>query len=952
MITEDSHGPLISWNSSSDFCDWSGVSCGKRHRRVIAIRLQSQGLQGSLSPHVGNMSFLRVLSLGNNSFQGTIPCELGRLSRLRILALSWNKFKGVIPTNLSGCSNLKKLWLNKNNLVGSIPMEISFLSTLTELVFHENQLTGGIPPFLANLSSIEILSLTRNPLGGSIPHTLGRWKRIKEFYLGVCNLNGTIPASIYNFSLLTKFGLDFNQLVGSLSPTFGSMVPNLIQLQMGTNQLSGLLPSSISNCSKLHTLSMSENYFSGKVTIDFANLKDIVYINLSKNNFSGPRKYNALEFIGSLTNCSSLKTLSLSQCKLQGVVPTSIGNLSHQLSSLFLAGNQLYGILPSSIGNLGSLTYLALGANRFTSKIPPTIGMLKKLQFASLYGNQFSGQIPNAIGNLSLLNVLYLDSNNLGGYIPSSLGNCRNLLELYLSDNKLSGNIPEQLLQLSSLSVKLDLSHNNLSGSLSAEVGNLKTLSILDLSNNDLSGNIPSSLGDCDSLLQLSLRSNLFQGMIPASLSSLKGLEELDVSKNNLSGPIPPFLERLALQLLNISNNNFEGKVPVQGVFSNASAFSILGNNKLCGGLVELALPKCKETHKHKKRFSLFVVFILIISTLLFGSCFVYVWFKKKSKAQQHQSLTTEQFCRVSYHQLFKGTDGFSETNLIGKGEFSSVYKGTLDQYDNLVAIKVLHLQIRGAHRSFVAECEAWRSIRHRNLLKILTSCSGIDIQGNDFKALVYEFMPNGSLHECLHSNANTSRLGLIQRISILIDVASALDYLHNQCSTTIVHGDIKPRNILLDNDMVAHVGDFGLVKFLKASSNQNSSTGVRGTIGYAPPEYGLGSEMTSSGDVYSFGILLLEVMIGKKPIDDIFNESHSLHKFAHVALQGHISDIIDDDAIVVQSTQAKAQKIEECLASIVKVGVTCSMESPSQRMNINSVVHELLHIRDVLQNI
>ncbi|KAL7611579.1 hypothetical protein Lser_V15G08893 [Lactuca serriola] len=276
-----------------------------------------------------------------------------------------------------------------------------------------------------------------------------------------------------------------------------------------------------------------------------------------------------------------------------------------------------------------------------------------------------------------------------------------------------------------------------------------------------------------------------------------------------------------------------------------------------------------------------------------------------------------------------------------------------------IVAVKLIHLQNRGAHKSFIAECEAWRSIRHRNLLKIITSCSSVDFQGNDFKALVYEFMPNGSLHDWLHSTASVSKLNLLQRIKTLIDVASALDYLHNHCLPTIVHCDVKPSNILLDDDMVAHVGDFGLARFIGTNSNQNSTSGIRGTIGYAPPEYGVGSEITSSGDVYSFGILLLEVITGKRPTDNIFNEGLSLHEFADMVMLDHLTDVIDDDllnflqkdAIATQYTSAHAKKIEECLSSTVKIGVSCSMESPLQRMNIENVVHELQHILDKLQN-
>ncbi|PWA44551.1 protein kinase-like domain-containing protein [Artemisia annua] len=954
-ITHDPYKVLTSWNHSFHFCEWSGISCGKRHKRVTVLRLESQGLEGSLSPHVGNLSFLRMLSLSNNSFQGTIPHELGRLSRLRLLYLDENKFSGVIPTNLSACSYLEDLWLNLNELTGSIPKEMSLLSKLATLAIHLNNLTGGIPPFLGNITSIEVFYAVGNPFGGSIPDTLGHWKSLKEFYSGECNLYGSIPHSIFNLSLLLNFSLPDNHLTDSLPSEIGNQLPNLKRLQLRDNELTGILPPSLSNCSKLGYFEMSTNNFSGKpMTIDFSKLRDIEIIKLHDNNFHGRGEADDMRFIDSLKNCTKLVDLALDNCNLIGVLPMSIGNLSNQLSSLYLGGNQLFGSLPSSISSLVGLTTLSLENNRFKGRIPTTIGKLQNLQYLNLYSNQFSGPIPDDIGNLSLLTLLYLDSNKLEGHIPSSLGNCKELIRLHLSDNRLSGKIPKQLLQLPSLTIFLDLSHNNLYGSIPSEIKDLKMLSGLDLSYNKLSGTITSSLGECISLGELYLSGNIFEGVIPPSFSSLRGLKVLDISQNNLSGKIPQFLDKWnSLEFLDLSFNNFEGEVPVVGVFANASAFSVLGNNRLCGGLVTLELPKCKEMSSKKKRFPFFILVIVIAPTLLIVLCCVYLLCKKKRNSQQSQSSGSERFMKVSYGQLLKATDGFSGANLIGEGGHSSVYKGILDSNDDKsVAVKVLHLQSRGAHKSFIAECEAWRNVRHRNLLKIITSCSSTDFQGNDFKALVYEFMPNGSVHDWLHSSAYISKLNLLQRINILRDVATALDYLHNRCQTTIVHGDLKPSNILLDDDMVAHVGDFGLARLLGTDLNQNSSTGVKGTIGYAPPEYGIGSEMTSCGDVYSFGILLLEVMTGKRPTDDMFKEGLSLHKFAYMALPDHVVDVIDDDAIVLQSTEANAKKVEECLAATIKIGVSCSVDSPPQRMKIEIVVNELQRILDVLQNI
>ncbi|KAI6675500.1 hypothetical protein NL676_003406, partial [Syzygium grande] len=276
----------------------------------------------------------------------------------------------------------------------------------------------------------------------------------------------------------------------------------------------------------------------------------------------------------------------------------------------------------------------------------------------------------------------------------------------------------------------------------------------------------------------------------------------------------------------------FEGMLPREGVFKNATATSIIGNNELCGGLPEFNLHSCISRSSKCRKINI----VILSTSIIFGVLVAVV------------ILAFIYNCCASYRTLLNANNGFSSTNLIGVGSFGSVYRGILEVNGTVVAVKVLNLVRHGALKSFMVECEALRNIKHRNLLKILTICSGSDYQGNDFKALVYQFMDNGSLERWLHPNTTLShhnelleKLNFIRRINIAIDVASVLDYLHHQCHIPIVHCDLKPSNILLDAEMVAHVGDFGLAKFLLGSSldtvvNQMSSMGLRGTIGYAPP--------------------------------------------------------------------------------------------------------------------
>ncbi|XP_042483540.1 LRR receptor-like serine/threonine-protein kinase EFR [Macadamia integrifolia] len=970
---DDPYRVLSSWNDSIHFCNWAGVKCGRRHyQRVIGLELIDNGLGGNISPHIGNLSFLQFIDISNNRFNGEIPKEIGNLFRLQSIVFENNTFQGELPTSLANCTCLREIDFTQNNLVGKIPIELTSLSKLEIIDIEVNGLIGDIPASLGNISSLQVIFFNTNDLQGRIPESLGQLTNLYFLSFAVNKLSGMFPLSLYNISSLNAIVLPQNQLEGNLPRDIGLTLPYLQYLAFGKNLFSGNIPSSISNISTLEIFDLDGNNFFGRVPNNLGNLQNLKVFDIGKN-LCGIGEADDLDFVNSLVNCTNIRHLDLPHNRFEGRLPNFKANLSTQLSVLLLQGNQISGTIPAGIVNLVNLTLLDSELNFLEGIIPSGIGKLPKLQRLFLGGNKLSGHIPSSIGNLTLLYELHLEANNFNASIPSSLGNCKHLQYLTLDHNKLQGPIPKQLFHISSLSISLDLSYNSLVGSIPIEIGNLKSLSTLDISKNRLSGEIPSSIGGCNSLEHLYLGGNFLEGTIPQSLILLKGLQDLDLSNNNLSSQIPKDLENLlGLRSLNLSFNNLEGEVPTKGIFGNKSTILVNGNNKLCGGIAELQLPACTTKREKSHAFKRVLAIISVVLGLLFISTFFTLyWIRKSKRKTPATSLIGDLFFKqISYKELFLATEGFSSANFLGSGSFSSVYKGIVNEDETIVAVKVLNLQNSRAYKSFMAECKALRNIRHRNLVKILTSCSSLDSKGKDFKALVYEFMPNGSLDVWLHFSVeahNHSRnLSLLQRLNIAIDVASALDYLHYHCYVPIVHCDLKPSNVLLDSDMTAHVSDFGLARLLlelddNSSQTQTSTIGIKGSIGYAAPEYGMGGKATIQGDVFSYGILLLEMFTGKRPTDKMFTDGLNLHNFAKAALSLDMMQILDptllpneehgeeieEEAInQAEGPSRRIDKWQDCIMSIIEIALQCSMESPRERMHMNDVVKELHSIK------
>uniref|UniRef100_A0ACD5ZCY1 Uncharacterized protein n=1 Tax=Avena sativa TaxID=4498 RepID=A0ACD5ZCY1_AVESA len=376
--------------------------------------------------------------------------------------------------------------------------------------------------------------------------------------------------------------------------------------------------------------------------------------------------------------------------------------------------------------------------------------------------------------------------------------------------------------------------------------------------------------------------------------------------------------------------------------------------------------------HGLRKHHFIITVVTPIIAVIILSMSLMLLFFtmKKKSRARPTTirgfQLMGDRYPRVSYAELVKGTSGFATGNLIGKGRYGSVYKCglVLKNIMTTVAVKVFDLEQSGSSKTFLAECEALSKIRHRNLISFITCCSSSDSNQNDFKAIVFEFMTNGSLDRWLNLDVRASQelqgLTLAQRLNIAVDIADALDYLHNNCEPPIVHCDLKPSNILLDEDLVAHVGDFGLAKILPEPATEQpidskSSIGIRGTIGYVAPEYGQGGQVSPCGDVYSFGIVILELFTGMAPTHDMFRDGLTLQKHVENAFPGTLMQIVDPVLLSIEEAMASRSwegsnamgHVSDAVLSVMKVSLSCCEHNPADRMCMRDASTAIRRIRD-----
>ncbi|XP_062228427.1 LRR receptor-like serine/threonine-protein kinase ER1 isoform X3 [Phragmites australis] len=872
---------LYDW-AGDDYCSWRGVLCDNVTFAVAALNLSGLYLEGEISPAVGSLKSLVSIDLKSNGLSGQIPDEI------------------------ADCSSLRTLDFSFNSLDGDIPFSISKLKHLENLILKNNQLIGTIPSTLSQLPNLKFLDLAQN------------------------KLTGEIPRLIYWNEVLQYLGLRGNRLEGSLSPDMCQLT-GLWYFDVKNNSLTGVIPDTIGNCTSFQVLDLSYNQFTGPIPFNIGFLQ-VATLSLQGNKFTGPIP----SVIGLM---QALAVLDLSYNQLSGPIPSILGNLTYT-EKLYMQGNRLAGPIPPELGNMSTLHYLELNDNQLTGCIPPELGKLTGLFDLNLANNNLEGPIPDNLSSCVNLNSFNAYGNKLNGTIPRSLRKLESMTYLNLSSNYLGGPIPIELSRINNLDT-LDLSCNMITGPIPSAIGSLEHLLRLNLSKNGLVGFIPAEFGNLMSVMEIDLSNNHLGGLIPQELGMLQNLMLLKLENNNITGDVSSLINCFSLNNLNVSYNNLAGVVPTDNNFSRFSPDSFLGNPELCG----YWLGSCSTSHQEKPPISKAAILgiavggLVILLMILVAVCRPHrpPVFKDVSVSKQVSNVPPKlvilhmNMALLVYEDIMRMTENLSEKYIIGYGASSTVYKCDLKDCKP-VAIKKLYAHYPQSLKEFETELETVGSIKHRNLV----SLQGYSLSpvGN---LLFYDYMENGSLWDVLHEGpSKKKKLDWETRLRIALGSAQGLSYLHHDCSPRIIHRDVKSKNILLDKDYEAHLTDFGIAKSLCVSKT-HTSTYVMGTIGYIDPEYARTSRLNEKSDTYSYGIVLLELLTGKKPVD---NECNLHHLILSKTANNAVMETVDPDIADTCKDLGEVKKI-------FQLALLCTKRQPSDR----PTMHEVVRVLDCLVN-
>ncbi|PIA36074.1 hypothetical protein AQUCO_03400168v1 [Aquilegia coerulea] len=920
-------------------------------RKLQDLILNSNQLTGKIPIELGDCINLKNLFLFDNRLGGNLPSELGKLSSLEVLRLGGNNgIVGRIPSELGECGNLTVLGLADTQVSGSLPASLGRLRNLETLSIYTAMLSGEIPPEIGNCSKLVNLYLYQNSLSGAIPTELGKLRKLERMLLWQNDLVGAIPEEIGNCSSLIMIDLSLNSLSGSIPWSIGKL-SQLEALMLSNNNISGSIPNVISNATNLSQLQLDTNQISGLLPMELGMLKKLMVFFAWQNQLEG-------SIPSTLASCSSLQSLDLSHNSLTGSIPPGLFQLQN-LTKFLLVSNDISGVIPPEVGNCTSLVRFRLADNRISGEIPREIGGLRSLNFLDVSANRIVGVVPDEIGNCVQLQMVDLSNNTLRGSLPASISSLTALQVLDLSLNQFVGLIPASFGRLASLN-KLILRGNSFSGSIPASLGLCSSLQLLDLSNNALSGGIPIELCRIEALdIALNLSGNALIGPIPPQISSLSKLSVLDISHNKLGGELTPLSGLENLVTLNISYNNFTGYLPDNKLFHQLSGVELEGNQGLCSwerdscflndvAGKELSRNNRNITKSRRVKLAIALLITMTVALVVFGIMAVI----RTRRVVRHDDdseiggggswpwqFTPFQKLNFSVDQVLKC---LVDDNVIGKGCSGVVYRADMDNGEVIAVKKLWPTAVAsgnnndddkcGVRDSFSAEVKTLGSIRHKNIVRFLGCC-----WNRSTKLLMYDYMPNGSLGSLLHERTG-SCLEWDLRYQIVLGAAQGLAYLHHDCSPPIVHRDIKANNILIGLEFEPYIADFGLAKLVDDGDFARSSNTVAGSYGYIAPEYGYMLKITEKSDVYSYGVVVLEVLTGKQPIDPTIPDG--LHVVDWVRQRRGGIEVLDS------SLRTRPESEVEEMMQALGVALLCVTPSPDDRPTMKDVAAMLKEIR------
>ncbi|KAJ0623825.1 putative protein kinase RLK-Pelle-LRR-VII-1 family [Helianthus annuus] len=829
----DSSSHLSSWNQDDiSPCSWKFITCNPATGRVTELSLIGLNLSGKIGRGLEKVQNLQVLNLAHNNFTGSLNLQLSLLNNLESVNLSRNGLSGNIPPFLTNSRRLKFLDLSKNSLSGPVRDEF-FLScsSLRVLSLSGNILNGPIPNSVSQCTTLNHLNLSKNRFSGNPDFAAGLWllTRIRTLDLSHNTLTGRVPDGVSNLHYLKELFLQ-------------------------GNHFSGGLPSDLGLCSHLRKLDLSNNLFTESVPVSIQGLSSLTYLNLANNVLTG----DFPEWIGEL---NGLEYLDVSGNGLTGTLPESVGGLG-VLTYMSLSGNNISGNIPKSLIYSSKLSVVRLRGNKFNGSIPEGLFELGLSQI-DLSRNQLTGSVPPGSSRLfETLESMDLSANRLTGDIPAEMGLLSKLRYLNLSWNNFETRMPLKLGYFENLTV-LDLRNGAFHGSLPADICDSGSLQILQLDGNDLTGTIPEEIGKCTSLYLLSMSHNDFRGFIPRSMSLLKKLKILKLDSNQLSGEIPQELGELEnLLSVNISYNRLQGRLPDRGIFPSLQESSLEGNMGICSpflkGPCKMDVPKplvldpfsyenqmgnhegtkSSKGSKHHKFLSTSVIIAILAAVLISIGVLVISLLNISARKRMQFVGNALESCSSSSRstrslsigklvwfdsKIAPGWVANPETLLykaaeIGKGVFGNVYKASLGEEGRDLAIKSLVVSNMIQYlEDFDREVRVLGKARHPNLVSVKGYYWTPSLQ-----LLVTDYAPNGSLQTKLHEWSTSSQpLSWTRRFKILLGTAKGLAHLHHSFRPPIVHYNLKPSNILLDDDFNPKISDYGLTRIVAKLDKQ-----------------------------------------------------------------------------------------------------------------------------------